>query len=189
MNIRALQTAWVSRMQGLGALYEDGRYPNLQPGSTGFWVQKLQSVLIGAGYTDVEAPVLGQYGPKTEGSVRKFQADAGLPVTGAVDEMTWAKLQLAPTSRPEETSAQERLVAQQTLEGNPPVPDMLAVPQNAGIVPPAASALTLAATPLPVSMQEMMVRSPSITDFFMRNKLPILLGGGALLVFFLFRGR
>lgn len=37
----------------------------------------------------------GQFGPVTEGGVRRFQRRAGLPVTGAVDRVTLARLRAA----------------------------------------------------------------------------------------------
>ena len=61
--------------------------PTLQAGSLGPVVAMLQKVLkTGLGYAGV---VDGVFGPATEAVVRQFQTNAGLPVTGVMDEKTW----------------------------------------------------------------------------------------------------
>lgn len=61
--------------------------PALQVGSLGPVVAMLQGVLeTGFGYA---GPIDGRFGPVTDGVVRQFQTDSGLPVTGVMDERTW----------------------------------------------------------------------------------------------------
>lgn len=57
----------------------------LRRGSTGEGVMVLQQALGGL-------TVDGGFGPLTEAAVKEFQADAGLPQTGVVDEATWRAL-------------------------------------------------------------------------------------------------
>ena len=57
----------------------------LRRGSTGEGVMVLQQALGGL-------TVDGGFGPLTEAAVKEFQADAGLPQTGIVDEATWRAL-------------------------------------------------------------------------------------------------
>jgi peptidoglycan hydrolase-like protein with peptidoglycan-binding domain len=61
--------------------------PTIQAGSLGPVVAMLQSVLK-TGF-DYPGAIDGVFGPATEAVVRRFQSDAGLPVTGVVDELTW----------------------------------------------------------------------------------------------------
>lgn len=61
--------------------------PTLQAGTLGPVVAMLQGVLkTGFGYTGA---IDGVFGPATQAVVRQYQASAGLPVTGIVDERTW----------------------------------------------------------------------------------------------------
>ena len=61
--------------------------PTLQAGSLGPVVAMLQGVLTtGFGYSGA---IDGIFGPATEGVVRTFQSDNGLPATGIVNERTW----------------------------------------------------------------------------------------------------
>lgn len=60
---------------------ESASYEALQVGSKGDAVKALQEKLIELGYLDGEAD--GIYGNGTAAAVRKFQADEGLPETGA----------------------------------------------------------------------------------------------------------
>lgn len=61
--------------------------PPLQAGSLGPVVAMLQGVLkTGFGYAGA---IDGIFGPATEAVVRTFQSDAGLLVTGIMDERTW----------------------------------------------------------------------------------------------------
>ena len=61
--------------------------PTLRSGSLGPVVAMLQGVLkTGFGYAGA---IDGVFGPVTEGVVRQYQTNAGLPVTGIVDEPTW----------------------------------------------------------------------------------------------------
>ncbi|MBQ4353435.1 MAG: peptidoglycan-binding protein [Clostridia bacterium] len=64
----------------------------LEQGDRGFAVAELQYLLAFiAGFTDTVRPVTvdGIFGDGTRGAVEDFQYDAGLPVTGVVDEATW----------------------------------------------------------------------------------------------------
>jgi peptidoglycan hydrolase-like protein with peptidoglycan-binding domain len=61
--------------------------PTLQAGSLGPVVAMLQRVLkTGFGYAGA---IDGVFGPTTENVVRQYQTNAGLPVTGVMDERTW----------------------------------------------------------------------------------------------------
>lgn len=61
--------------------------PTLQAGSLGPVVAMLQRALkTGFGYTGA---IDGIFGPTTENVVRQYQTNAGLPVTGVMDERTW----------------------------------------------------------------------------------------------------
>lgn len=55
-------------------------------GAQGPDVHAVQAMLKSMGY--FPATITGYYGSRTEEAVRKFQADYGLPVTGAVDDKT-----------------------------------------------------------------------------------------------------
>ncbi|HEY8126203.1 MAG TPA: peptidoglycan-binding protein [Methylocystis sp.] len=61
--------------------------PTLQAGSLGPAVAMLQGVLkTGFGYAGA---IDGIFGPTTENVVRQYQTNAGLPVSGVMDERTW----------------------------------------------------------------------------------------------------
>jgi peptidoglycan hydrolase-like protein with peptidoglycan-binding domain len=61
--------------------------PALKVGSLGPVVAMLQGVLkTGFGYAGA---IDGIFGPITDGVVRQYQTDSGLPVTGVMDERTW----------------------------------------------------------------------------------------------------
>ncbi|MBG0792540.1 peptidoglycan-binding protein [Methylocystis sp. H62] len=61
--------------------------PTLQAGSLGPVVAMLQGVLkTGFGYAGA---IDGVFGPTTENVVRQYQTNAGLPVTGVMDERSW----------------------------------------------------------------------------------------------------
>jgi len=66
----------------------------LGQGSRGDAVRTLQQALIDAGIT-VVGGADGIYGPQTQASVERFQAQKGLPVTGVVDDATAAALSSA----------------------------------------------------------------------------------------------
>lgn len=61
--------------------------PTLQAGALGPVVAILQRTLeSGFGYAGA---IDGVYGAATEATIRQYQSDRGLPVTGIVDECTW----------------------------------------------------------------------------------------------------
>lgn len=65
----------------------------LRKGSTGEQVEVVQRILASYGYSlGSKNPYDGSFGPKTDAAVREFQADNSLPITGKVDEATWASL-------------------------------------------------------------------------------------------------
>lgn len=64
--------------------------PVLRYGSTGIWVELLQSTLKKVGY--YQGKVDGIFGPQTRSSVYWFQSQYGLVPDGVVGEKTWAKL-------------------------------------------------------------------------------------------------
>jgi peptidoglycan hydrolase-like protein with peptidoglycan-binding domain len=69
---------------------------NLQMGSCGSYVQKLQVELnrIRGNYPGIPAisPADGQYGQSTRNAVEAFQRAFNLPVTGIVNFATWYKI-------------------------------------------------------------------------------------------------
>jgi Putative peptidoglycan binding domain len=68
----------------------------LSKGSRGDLVVRVQELLRGGGAT-LEAS--GNFGPLTDAAIRGLQQKRGLPVTGAVDQATWAEL-LTFTAKP-----------------------------------------------------------------------------------------
>lgn len=66
--------------------------PTLQRGDEGPWVELLQNLLRGLGYT-IDRFDHAPFGPQTETAVREFQQQQQLPVTGVVDTATWIKLE------------------------------------------------------------------------------------------------
>ena len=60
-------------------------------------VKELQARLRQAGY---EVEVDGEFGPKTEDAVRKFQRESGLDGDGVVGPETWESLEVASAARP-----------------------------------------------------------------------------------------
>ncbi|MCR4441282.1 MAG: peptidoglycan-binding protein [Peptococcaceae bacterium] len=64
--------------------------PPLSRGSRGPFVRKLQTLLLNRGISP--GPVDGIFGSGTEAAVKRFQAQAGLSVTGVVDVSTWTAL-------------------------------------------------------------------------------------------------
>jgi peptidoglycan hydrolase-like protein with peptidoglycan-binding domain len=69
--------------------------PTVQYGDTGEAVSHAQRALRRTPNLALE--VDGEFGPKTESATKEFQQQAGLPVTGVVDEATWQAL---PTGLP-----------------------------------------------------------------------------------------
>ena len=63
--------------------------PNLQNGSKGEYVKKLQEVLNSHGYDLV---VDGAFGPKTRDAVKDYQSKHSLVIDGIVGKMTWKSL-------------------------------------------------------------------------------------------------
>jgi peptidoglycan hydrolase-like protein with peptidoglycan-binding domain len=69
--------------------------PTVHDGDSGDAVRQAQRALRRTPNTTLE--VDGIFGPLTETATKEFQQQAGLPVTGVVDEATWAAL---PTGNP-----------------------------------------------------------------------------------------
>lgn len=65
-------------------------WPQLQINDSGDAVKQAQRGLRRTPNTSVA--VDGQFGPLTEAATKEFQQQAGLPVTGVIDEATWAML-------------------------------------------------------------------------------------------------
>jgi hypothetical protein len=64
--------------------------PTLRRGSNGSDVRFLQQKLKGLGYDP--GPIDGDFGPRTEGAVKDFQAARGLSADGIVGKQTWGAL-------------------------------------------------------------------------------------------------
>jgi len=69
--------------------------PTVHAGDSGDAVRQAQRALRRTPNTTLE--VDGIFGPLTETATKQFQQQAALPVTGVVDEATWAAL---PTGNP-----------------------------------------------------------------------------------------
>jgi peptidoglycan hydrolase-like protein with peptidoglycan-binding domain len=69
--------------------------PSIKYGDSGDAVRRAQRALRRSPNTSLV--VDGSFGPLTETATKEFQQEAGLPVTGVVDEATWAAL---PTGDP-----------------------------------------------------------------------------------------
>jgi len=69
--------------------------PAVQHGDKGDAVSQAQRALRRT--PNLALDVDGEFGPKTETATKEFQQQAGLPVTGVVDEATWQAL---PTGLP-----------------------------------------------------------------------------------------
>jgi len=69
--------------------------PSVKRGDSGDAVKRAQRALRRTPNTSLV--VDGSFGPLTETATKEFQQEAGLPVTGIVDEATWAAL---PTGDP-----------------------------------------------------------------------------------------
>jgi serine-type D-Ala-D-Ala carboxypeptidase (penicillin-binding protein 5/6) len=64
----------------------------LQVGADGDLVEALQRTLNARTKPTLNISTDGDFGPETEGAVKKFQAQSGLPTTGVVDSATWKAL-------------------------------------------------------------------------------------------------
>lgn len=64
--------------------------PTLTVGHTGSAVSQAQRALRRT--PDMSLVVDGIFGPKTEAATKEFQANVGLPISGIVDQPTWAAL-------------------------------------------------------------------------------------------------
>jgi peptidoglycan hydrolase-like protein with peptidoglycan-binding domain len=64
--------------------------PTVRVGDSGEPVRRAQRALRRTPNTSLMAD--GSFGPQTEAATKQFQQQAGLPVTGVVDEATWTAL-------------------------------------------------------------------------------------------------
>ena len=80
--------------RALAALDGDEASPALTKGAEGPSVLRLQHLLAQHGFP--VGAIDGDFGPNTEKALRRFQADAGLPVNGIADAAVWGALD--PTS-------------------------------------------------------------------------------------------
>jgi len=79
------------------ALAAASSQPTLREGAKGAAVVQLQNLLRNKGY-NVAAD--GDFGPKTEAAVKKFQSSKGLVADGVVGPKTWAALKGGTVSNP-----------------------------------------------------------------------------------------
>ncbi|MBV9784094.1 MAG: peptidoglycan-binding protein [Acidisphaera sp.] len=78
--------------QTWAALPADPDTPEIGPGATGAVVSALQNGLtriFGQGTAEAPGPIDGDFGAKTEASVRAYQAQRGVAVDGVVGDQTW----------------------------------------------------------------------------------------------------
>jgi serine-type D-Ala-D-Ala carboxypeptidase (penicillin-binding protein 5/6) len=80
----------------------------LQVGADGDLVEALQRTLNARTKPSLNISTDGDFGPETEGAVKKFQAQSGLPTTGIVDTATWKAL--GPLVTSEEPAPEPALV-------------------------------------------------------------------------------
>ena len=85
----ALEIAWMQLLDQSGCLSDEQRSSALEQVTA--FTTALQTDLVAAGYDP--GPIDGVYGPSTVAAVEQLQTDAGLPVTGLVDERTARALQ------------------------------------------------------------------------------------------------
>lgn len=85
-------------------------WEEVREGDDGDLVVEVQEALLEAGIDDVEV-VDGAFGPQTGAAVAEFQADAGLPETGAVDHATAVELGLSSAIPVPTTAAPTTTVA------------------------------------------------------------------------------
>lgn len=76
---------------------DDPAWPDLKRGSSGTLVKELQKALTAKG---IRTTADGKFGPKTEASVKTFQTQSALPVTGVVDNATWVAVGLGHIGPP-----------------------------------------------------------------------------------------
>lgn len=76
-------------------------FGDLRRGNTGPSVQQLQADLVKLGYmTQAQMNTgPGTFGPQTEASLKNFQRDAGLPITGIADAKTMNALNRSTVSQ------------------------------------------------------------------------------------------
>jgi peptidoglycan hydrolase-like protein with peptidoglycan-binding domain len=80
----ALEVAWLNLFADAGCLTDEQAQQMATAVRT--YTKELQQNLLAAGY--YQAEVDGVYGPQTVAAVEQLQKDAGLPVTGLVDQAT-----------------------------------------------------------------------------------------------------
>lgn len=87
--------------------------PVLRQTSKGAAVERLQSALTEAGYP---CAVDGDFGPRTDDALRRFQQDNGLTVDGIAGPRTWAAL--ASSGQAQQAQAQQPAQAQAPAQAN-----------------------------------------------------------------------
>ncbi|MDY7232740.1 M15 family metallopeptidase [Hyalangium rubrum] len=88
--------------------------PTLRNGSKGAAVTQLQNLLRNKGY-NISAD--GDFGPKTEAAVKKFQSSKGLVADGVVGPKTWAALKGGAVSNPGTPAGSKQVTAY--VQGKP----------------------------------------------------------------------
>lgn len=76
----------------------------LKKGDTGEIVKELQQALITLGYSVGSTGADGKFGTNTENALKKYQADHDEPVTGILDEETWADIEIDLDIKQKETT-------------------------------------------------------------------------------------
>lgn len=83
--------------------------PTLKKGSKGADVKTAQSKLLELGYSLGSYGVDGSFGSITQAAVKAFQKDYSLPVTGIINNDTWAALEAAKPPEPRYTAKIQHL--------------------------------------------------------------------------------
>jgi lysozyme family protein len=96
------------------ALAAASSQPTLREGSKGSAVTQLQNLLRNKGYSVVAD---GDFGPKTEAAVKKFQSSKGLVADGVVGPKTWAALKGGGVSNPNLPAGAKQVTAY--VQGKP----------------------------------------------------------------------
>ncbi len=99
----SVEVAWMQLFATAGCLSDENQQELVT--AVADYTRALQSALTTAGYHDGE--IDGVYGPATVEAVEQLQADAGLPVTGLVDQATAESLDEAVTAAGGDAAAAE----------------------------------------------------------------------------------
>jgi CshA-type fibril repeat protein len=99
-------SAWSIWSDGAASVVEDQDV--LERGDSGPRVDKMQRLLVRAGFLPADETIDGRFGGNTQQSLMRFQLANKLNVNGVVDAATWAALEKAPVVNPEPAATARR---------------------------------------------------------------------------------